>query len=330
MKKQTISGVAIALLVLVLLATSCRPTPLAPAEFEISNLIITPSQVEVGEQATITVDIQNIGEVEGVYTVALEIDRAVVETKEVTVAGGEAVTVTFTVVKDAEGTYDVQIGPLTQSLVVTTPTLRTAELPKKSEIQFLHVYPQIKNRPNEYIRITQEGENITVEKFFFIGKELSGFCQGDMSLSDFTTFWFQLVGQEPLEMKDRYSSEECFQWTTIGGEIRYYGGADESSVYRGPPRLPYPGPALLRIKVKYEDRPWIEKTLDVEYYTYMYDPVEFVGLFDLVARQRESATSVVVKTTQEIEEELENLMEVSGDTYYEGRVTFVYQNYYGP
>lgn len=44
-----------------------------PAEFEVSNLIITPTQVSVGDPVTISVTVTNVGGVVGTATITLEV-----------------------------------------------------------------------------------------------------------------------------------------------------------------------------------------------------------------------------------------------------------------
>ncbi|MFB0499862.1 MAG: PGF-pre-PGF domain-containing protein [Candidatus Hadarchaeaceae archaeon] len=93
----------------------------AQAEFELSNLVIDPSEVGPGETITISIVVTNVGELEGTYTVTLKINNVVEATEDVTLAGGATETVTFTVSRDVEGTYNVEVDGLTGTFVVTTP-----------------------------------------------------------------------------------------------------------------------------------------------------------------------------------------------------------------
>jgi len=47
--------------------------PVTQAEFEVSNLVISPSQVYVGEPVTITVTVTNVGGQTGTATITLEV-----------------------------------------------------------------------------------------------------------------------------------------------------------------------------------------------------------------------------------------------------------------
>lgn len=92
----------------------------APAEFEVSNLTVSPSEAEPGESVTISVDVSNVGG-EGTYAVELRIDGVIEETKSVTLGGGESTTVSFTVQKETRKSYSVEVGDLTQSFEVIAP-----------------------------------------------------------------------------------------------------------------------------------------------------------------------------------------------------------------
>lgn len=92
-----------------------------PANFELSNLVITPSEVSVGETVTISVVVNNVGGQTGSTTVNLEINGVAVDTRSVTLDVGKSTTVTFTVSEDVAGTYTVNVAGLTGSFVVTAP-----------------------------------------------------------------------------------------------------------------------------------------------------------------------------------------------------------------
>lgn len=101
--------------------TTFAATGPKPAEFQVSNLSISPTQVEPGEPVIISVDVKNEGDVSGTYTVTLKIDGTTEATKDITLAGGEIGTVSFTVAKTTEQTYSVDIGRLTGGFIVKEP-----------------------------------------------------------------------------------------------------------------------------------------------------------------------------------------------------------------
>ena len=96
------------------------------AAFSPSNLAITPAEAFTGEAVTISVDVQNTGEVEGSYTATLKVNGVAEETEEVTLAAGASITMSFAVSKDTPGSYEVEVDGLSVSFIVTTPpeTLR--------------------------------------------------------------------------------------------------------------------------------------------------------------------------------------------------------------
>jgi hypothetical protein len=130
MKKLLIISIVILLVSLPIIQVGCQqqpvstPTPAAsapvlkPAEFIVSDLVISPIEAEVWEEVTVTAKVTNIGEVEGTYTVTLKIDGVEVDTKEATIAGGIAETMTFTVLRDVGPTCNIEIDGLTQTLKI--------------------------------------------------------------------------------------------------------------------------------------------------------------------------------------------------------------------
>ncbi len=88
------------------------------AEFELSNLVISPTKVGLGQTVTVTADVENVGGEEGTITVELKIGGTVEDSKEVTLAEGESEMVTFTASRDAEATYVVKVNGLTATLTV--------------------------------------------------------------------------------------------------------------------------------------------------------------------------------------------------------------------
>lgn len=94
---------------------------LRPAEFKVSDLSISPVEIEEGGEVTITVEVSNIGGEEGSYRLELTLDGSVEDEETVTLAGGATTTVSFGVIKGA-GSHVVDIESLTGSFKVTAPT----------------------------------------------------------------------------------------------------------------------------------------------------------------------------------------------------------------
>jgi len=103
--------------------TSTAPPPrLAPAAFTAGSLTISPAEVATGKTITINVLVTNIGGLKGTYKVVLKINSVLVGTEDVTLAGGTTQKVTFTTSKDTAGTYIVNVGALSGTFTVKTPT----------------------------------------------------------------------------------------------------------------------------------------------------------------------------------------------------------------
>ncbi len=92
-----------------------------PAQFEVSNLVFNPSEVEVGQTVGISVTVTNTGDLQGMYTVTLKINGEVEATEEVTLAGGATETVSFTVTENTAGTYTIGVNGLQRALSVLEP-----------------------------------------------------------------------------------------------------------------------------------------------------------------------------------------------------------------
>jgi len=98
-------------------AFTVRPY-LRPAEFQVSDLSISPKEVKVGEAVTITFKITNIGGSEGTYTVVLKVDGRVEATQDVRLAAGASTHVTFKTTKGVVRTYHVEVNRQTGTFAV--------------------------------------------------------------------------------------------------------------------------------------------------------------------------------------------------------------------
>jgi hypothetical protein len=91
---------------------------LDPAAFTLSALIISPSEVALGESVTISVEVTNTGEEAGNYTVTLKIDGMVEASEDITVNADASRKVSFTTVRDLPGGYAVDVNGLGGTFVV--------------------------------------------------------------------------------------------------------------------------------------------------------------------------------------------------------------------
>ena len=90
-----------------------------PAEFQISDLTVTPTDAEVGEEVSVSVRIANVGGQAGSYTVPLTVNQTAEETRTVTLEKGESTTTEFKVTKQTLGTYTVKIAGLVSQFTVS-------------------------------------------------------------------------------------------------------------------------------------------------------------------------------------------------------------------
>jgi len=95
-------------------------TLVTPANFAVSTLDITPTNVDIGEEVTISVLVANSGDIAGDYEVTLSVDGITEDTKYIAdLAGGASLKVTFTTARNAAGTFVVDVnGIITSSFIV--------------------------------------------------------------------------------------------------------------------------------------------------------------------------------------------------------------------
>lgn len=94
---------------------------LRPASFSVSPYFfnVIPNPAEPGSSVTVTVDVENKGDIEGTDIVTLEVDGEEVESREVTIGPGETETVEFTpFARDNPGEYTVRVKGEWRTLIV--------------------------------------------------------------------------------------------------------------------------------------------------------------------------------------------------------------------
>jgi hypothetical protein len=105
-----------------------------PAAFSLSSLAISPTTVAPSEKVNISVSMANTGNLNGSYTVVLNINGVKEVEQSVTVAAGSSQTVSFSVAREKAGSYSVTIGGLNGSFTVApapspTPTPQPTNWP---------------------------------------------------------------------------------------------------------------------------------------------------------------------------------------------------------
>ena len=104
------------------------------AEFILNNLTINPLEAEVFEPVLVTVNVTNIGDTKGEYLANLTINSVMEQSQTVLVLGQNFTIVEFTVIKETEGTFTVEVGDLSGSIIFNTlpPTASKITLSKFS------------------------------------------------------------------------------------------------------------------------------------------------------------------------------------------------------
>lgn len=119
------------------MAQADNTTEEATATFEVTNLVIEPSETTVGRTVTIKANVTNTGNIEGTYAASLEINGKVEGSQNVTLADGQTKLIEFTYTPSSEATYAVTIGGATATFKVTLPA---------TEAKF-RIGPVVKLRP---------------------------------------------------------------------------------------------------------------------------------------------------------------------------------------
>ena len=80
------------------------------AEFDVTRVTLSETEITVGDVVDVTAEIANTGEADGMYTADLTVDGTVEESTQVDVDAGETGEVTFTESFDAAGDYAISVG----------------------------------------------------------------------------------------------------------------------------------------------------------------------------------------------------------------------------
>ncbi|GAI39756.1 unnamed protein product, partial [marine sediment metagenome] len=112
-----VGGLGLGLAGVVVMAALARAAP--PDEFEVSDLIISPYEVQIGYPVSISCLVENIGTEIGSKTIICEVDGAIVAEQIVTLAPGESEVVTFEVTPEVAKTYSVSVDGLYGSFEAT-------------------------------------------------------------------------------------------------------------------------------------------------------------------------------------------------------------------
>ncbi len=80
-----------------------------PAQFQISDLKVTPTDAEIGEEVTVSVKVVNIGGKSGSYILLFTVNQTTADTRTVTLDKDASDTIEFKIAKQTSGTYIVEV-----------------------------------------------------------------------------------------------------------------------------------------------------------------------------------------------------------------------------
>jgi hypothetical protein len=145
-----------------------QPT-LKPAEFKIKTLKLDKHEAKIGEPLTATIQIENIGEKQGTYTVKIYLNGELKETREIMLSGGLTKTINYTFTAEKPGIYTVQVN---------------------GQAVTLNVKPQI------YLPLNQKPPKTSKEKIM-VGEtvSLTGEVYNNSTLKQETTYIIQIKNQ---------------------------------------------------------------------------------------------------------------------------------------
>ncbi len=127
-----------------------------PATFTITDLTIDPPVANVTDAIEISVNVTNVGALEGNATINLEINNATKNTENVTLTGGGSQLVQFTDIETTPGNYTVQIGDLTGMFTINPAP------PGSSKIILSNLFfSPYEVWPNQPVNVTATAENPT-------------------------------------------------------------------------------------------------------------------------------------------------------------------------
>jgi len=92
-----------------------------PASFELTDFLITSTEVDAGEAISASVVVSNNGDLSDSYEINLIINDITAQTKEVMLEGNESQTVSFDFIPDSPGEFRVSIGNLSSMVTVREP-----------------------------------------------------------------------------------------------------------------------------------------------------------------------------------------------------------------
>ncbi len=156
--------------------------------FQVANLTINPFEARLNQPVNISVGVVNVGDIQGSYSLSLEINNATADSRKVTLSVNESQTVGFNVTETTEGSYNVTIGDLVGIFNVEA---KPTPVPTTLEVSNLFINP-IEAWPGQQINIsvdlTNTGSgNISYSLPFFVNGQDAQRAQVELGPSASTT-----------------------------------------------------------------------------------------------------------------------------------------------
>ena len=131
-----------------------------PAQFQISNLKVTPTEIKADQDVTVSVTVTNVGGQSGSYTFSFDVNQTVEGTQTVILDKDASTTAQFTLAKQTLGTYTVEVAGLVSQFIVSEEPSSGTPSPSDSDAV-----------PFEYIVAVAAVAAILVVVFFLFRKK---------------------------------------------------------------------------------------------------------------------------------------------------------------
>lgn len=92
-----------------------------PATFQISQLEVVPTVVNINQKVVITARVTNMGDSQGSYTAELMVNGTISQRQKVTIPAQSEYLIVFKLIADSPGIYTVALGELTAEFMVIQP-----------------------------------------------------------------------------------------------------------------------------------------------------------------------------------------------------------------
>ncbi len=163
-----------------------------PPNFTVTDLSISPIEVELGQTVTFSANVTNSGGSRGTYTVMLKINGSEVGSKSLTLDAGESQRVSFTGTTEYSGLYTVGLDGLIGTFTVTEATLDTGG---ELALEIVSVTSPIGKGYTATLRAnTEPGAYCTITVYYKSGPSRASGLYGKTADSSGNVLWSWKVG----------------------------------------------------------------------------------------------------------------------------------------